>query len=204
MSTEVVQQRQLRIANAPSAVAPMYEVQVGRQTEYARLRHILNRGKHPTYIGSDMTAHAAKNGGLFFFLVDGADAACALVNPSYNGLLVLCVIPSHRKSGLGSAIVRFLKCNWVRALESAVPFFTRLGYVSVGAIKKGRTLRTQVMVRQDLIGLAGRLSRFFEATAQRDHPAQTEGTTPLSTESAARKPRRRTKANTKALPRKDR
>lgn len=51
----------------------------------------------------------------------------------------------------------YLAPNWVRAVENAVPYFERLGFVMVGQLKQGRTLRMQILVRGSLISLAGRL-----------------------------------------------
>jgi len=101
----------------------------------------------------------ASNGGLFFFRVGGDDAAVALVNPRRNTLLVLNVLPQCRHSGLGAWIVRWLEVNWIRALEDTVSWFEKLGYRKVGRPKQGRRLRTQIMVREDLLTLSGRLQQ---------------------------------------------
>jgi hypothetical protein len=53
----------------------------------------------------------------------------------------------------------YIKINWVRAVESAVPFFEKRGYTRVGEWKQGRTLRTGILVRTSLISLAGRLRK---------------------------------------------
>ena len=104
---------------------------------------------------------ATRNGGAFVFSVRGEDIAVALVNPATNCLTVLNVSPSHRTHGLGSAILRYLQCNFARVLESAVPFFERNGYTPRGKMKTGKRLKTQVMVKSTLLTLAGRVSAIY-------------------------------------------
>jgi hypothetical protein len=132
---------------------------LGRPDEYERCKTLLNRGTHPTFIGRDTVRRYADNGGLLFFQIDGLDAAVALIQPRYNCLMALNVLPVHRSKGLGAAITAYLQCNWVRAIEDKVPFFERCGYAAVGKLKQGRSLRTQIMVKQSVRELAGRLKR---------------------------------------------
>jgi hypothetical protein len=74
-------------------------------------------------------------------------------------LLALNVIPSHRGHGLGAAIVRFLIPNFVRAIETKVKWFEKLGYKRIGKMKKGISLNTQVLARAALFDLAGNLQK---------------------------------------------
>jgi len=103
----------------------------------------------------------ARNGGVVVFSYQGQDVAAALVNPRLNVLTVLCVAPAHRNHGLGAAILTYLQANFARVLESAIEYFVRQGYVAIGDIKQGRTLSTQIMVRKDLMNLAGRIASIF-------------------------------------------
>jgi hypothetical protein len=106
-----------------------------------------------------LVANAGRNGGVTIFVHGDKDVAVAVVNPRLNVLLVLNVLPEHRAHGLGSAIVRYLQCNFARVIDSAVPFFRKCGYVAVGESKLGNRYQTQVMVKSSLISLAGRLAR---------------------------------------------
>jgi GNAT superfamily N-acetyltransferase len=108
-----------------------------------------------------MIATYIRNGGVFVFRCNGMDVACAVVNPKTNTLMVLNVLPEHRAHGLGSAILSYMQANFARVLESAVPFFERNGYRSVGALKRGNKLNTQVMIKASLIPLAGRMKDIF-------------------------------------------
>lgn len=92
---------------------------------------------------------------------DDEDIAVAIVNPKYNVLMVLNVLPEHRLHGLGSAMLAYLQCNFARVLESAVPFFERNGYTSIGKLKTGKRLKTQIMVKSSLIPLAGRMKGIY-------------------------------------------
>ena len=127
--------------------------------EYSRVKRLLNVGKHPTFIGRNMVERWAKNGGLLLFCWGDQDVGVMLVNPRKNVLMVMNVLPAHRGHGLGAAMLNYAMPNWVRAVESAVPFFLAHGYTSVGALKRGRALNTRVMVRAKLMTLAGRVAR---------------------------------------------
>ena len=129
--------------------------------DYARVKRILNVGRHPTFIGRNLVSRCAMNGGVFVAVLDSQDLAVAVVNPAINCLLVLNIHPAHRSHGLGAAILRYLQCNFARVLESAVPFFERNGYQSVGSMHQGKTLKTQVMIKSDLISLAGRIAKIY-------------------------------------------
>ena len=141
--------------------ASEFEVIAAKSTEYSRIKTVLNRGKHPTFIGRSLVLTATRNGGSFVFCHDGVDVAVAVVNPKLNCLLVLNVLPEHRSHGLGAAILRYLQCNFARVVESVVPWFERQGYVSRGKIKIGRRLKTQVMVKSSLLLLAGRVAAIY-------------------------------------------
>ena len=131
---------------------------MARSDEYARAKAILNVGRHPTFVGKSMYASSVRNGGGTFFTVNGRDAAVSLVQPRTNCLQVLCVAPGFRKAGLGKAIVAYLSVNFARVIESAVPFFERCGFVSIGKMKQGKRWKTQIMVLGSLRQLAGRVS----------------------------------------------
>lgn len=110
-----------------------------------------------------MVRSCAKNGGVFLFRFGGRDCATAIVNPRLNVLLALSVLPSHQGHGLGSGVLRYLACNFARVETRAVPFFERNGFVSIGEPKKGKTLYTQIMVRDSLRSLAGRVNAIYGA-----------------------------------------
>lgn len=127
-----------------------------RPDEYRRVKRLLDIGKHPTYIGPELYKRAALQGGVVVYSFGGVDVAVSIINPRLGNMTVLCVAPDHRGHGLGSAIVRYLIPNFVRALESSAGWFAKLGYLPV-CTKRGRTLNTTIMVRGELLKLAGRL-----------------------------------------------
>lgn len=137
-------------------------VEVLRSTEYERFKRVLNRGRHPTFVGRSTFTRFAREGGGAAYVIDGEDAAVSLVKPSTNTLMVLNVDPRFRGVGVGSFAIRYLAVNWVRALESATPFFERHGYRAVGEPIEGKKLYTIVMVRHDICDLAGRLRKIRE------------------------------------------
>ncbi|MGH9525657.1 MAG: hypothetical protein ACRD2F_03205 [Terriglobales bacterium] len=142
-----------------------WTVEIGAPGDYRRAKALLNAGRHPAFVGPGMVARAAAHGGLLFAVAgSGArrrDAAVALVNPRNSTLLVLNVHPRRRGGGLGAAFLDYLRPNFARVLLSAVPWFQRRGYTPLGDPKPGRRFSTQVMVRRELIALAGRAASGF-------------------------------------------
>jgi hypothetical protein len=130
---------------------------------YTRVKRILNRGQHPAFIGKRTVGLSANNGGVLVFNHNGKDVAVAILNTRINSLIVLNVIPEHRKHGLGAAIINYCKPTWIRALSSVAPYFEKLGYTPIGKVKQGRKLATQIMVRKGLIDLSGRLAGIIKA-----------------------------------------
>ena len=113
---------------------PDFVAEQGRANEYRRAKAILNHGKHPTFIGRSLYATCARNGGVCFFRVGSTDAAVAMIGMRTNCLLVLCVEPHFRRLGLGAAALAYLQCSFARVVESAVPWFERQGFISIGEI----------------------------------------------------------------------
>lgn len=134
------------------------------RVSYKRMKRVLDLGKHPTFIGFDMSTHHARNGGLIIFTYQNKDVGVAMMNTRVNCLLVLNVIPEHRSHGLGTAIIRYTTPTWVRAIDSAKPYFEKLGFTSVGDQKQGRRFMTQIMVKSTLLSLGGRVTRIFSPT----------------------------------------
>ena len=109
-----------------------------------------------------MIRRSSVNGGMCLAMI-GSDevAAVALVNPRVSQLNVLNVMPAHRGHGIGKAFVAYLACNFARVVEDKVQFFESCGYIKIGAMKKGRTLNTQIMARKNLFALAGRVEKIL-------------------------------------------
>ena len=145
---------------------PSIRVEIGRIDEYFRAKNILNKGKHPSFIGRDTVFRCATNGGLLFFFVDEQDAAVACVNTRRGVLLVLNVLPKYRRAGVGEFALNYIRPNFIRAIESAVPYFELRGYLRIGEYKQGIKFRTAVLVRQGLPELAGRLRQILQPQLQ--------------------------------------
>ncbi|GAG93987.1 unnamed protein product [marine sediment metagenome] len=147
------------ILNQKCKCAKTFEVILARTTEYKDFKKILNRGVHPTFIGKNCFVVNATNGGALFYKFQDKIIAVSLVNPRLGVLLALNVLKEHRSHGLGSAIVDFLMPNFVRVVEDKIYWFEKQGYLSVGKIKQGIKLKTQVMVRKKLLSLVGNLKK---------------------------------------------
>lgn len=152
---------------APSCeCARRFRVEQGKSAEYARFKTLLNRCRHPSYIGPEFYARCARNGGCFFATLDGVDLAVALINPRRGVFNVLSVLPAHRAHGLGSALVHWCRAPLIRSTQQAATFAERFGYSRVAAVQTGRVLEVQMLVDSNVRGLAGRI-----ATVLRDRIA---------------------------------
>lgn len=154
-----------------------FVVDLGRvdRASYRRAKSLLTQGDHPTFVGPEMVARKAHNGGLWFYLFDGRDVAVSIINPRLSVLLVLNVHPTHRGHELGQAIIGLIRPTWIRSVSTATPWFERLGYIRVGEPKRGRSLVTDLLVRGELIPLAGRLRRVFCPEKSEVAPEAPEG-----------------------------
>lgn len=148
-------------------------VELGTPEAYRRAQKLLSAGRHPAFIGPMMISRQASRGGLLFAVAgrgaSARDAAIAVVNARNSTLLVLNVHPRFRRAGVGSWFLDYLRPNFARVVMAAVPWFQGRGYTAVGAPKLGRRLYTQIMVRQELIGLSGRAARCLAAACTCDH-----------------------------------
>ncbi len=135
-----------------------FTVRIGRASDYDRAKQLLNKGRHPAFIGRTSLGRWAEQGGLVFATLEDQDIAVAAINTRNGTLMVLNIHPDHRSHGLGSVFIDYLKPNFARVVESAVPWFERQGYTALGEWKQGRSLRTRVMARNGLFDVAGRVA----------------------------------------------
>lgn len=167
--------------------ASEYRVILPRAEEYRRIKAVLNRAKHPTFIGRDLVRRCGRNGGVTLYQYDGRDVAVTVVNPRRHVLLVLSVDRDHQGHGLGAALLEYIRPLWIRSVESATPYFVARGYTPVGEPKHGHALTTNILARRELFSLAGRLQRIKETGCQCDETESTSGS--VSRDTATRAPR---------------
>lgn len=99
----------------------------------------------------------ANNGGALFYVFEKEIVAVSLINPHYGILLVMNIVPAHRGHGLGGAILSFMMPNFVRAIDYKVAWFEKRGYRKIGEPKQGRRFQTQLLARENLFHLCGKL-----------------------------------------------
>ncbi len=140
---------------------PIPRIILAGENDYKSFKQIFDRGKHPAFIGRETFGSNAINGGALFYELDQKIIAVSLINPHYGILLALNVVPENRRQGIGEFIVRFLMPNFIRALSTRIEWFEKLGYRKIGSPKKGVLLETQIMAREALFHLAGKLNRVW-------------------------------------------
>jgi GNAT superfamily N-acetyltransferase len=136
-----------------------FHVGIGRERDYKAVKTFLNRVKFPAYIGPEMYTRLARNGGALLFFYREAFVGLFLINVRISCGIVLAVSHVHQGHGLAQAIVAYARPNFARPLVDFVPMARKMGYVEVGERKDAAVLSTQLMVRSELFGLAGRLGR---------------------------------------------
>lgn len=115
--------------------------------DYDRAKRVLNRARHPGFVGREYYFRCATSGHAILAVEDGADLGVALVEKGKLG--ALSVVPEARSRGVGAALVVHARPNFVSAIEDRVGFFERLGYKRVGPAAPGKNgkLAVQLMER---------------------------------------------------------
>ena len=132
-------------------------LEVCQTQDYRRVKKILNAARHPTFLGRATISSCALNGGVNVYMLDGEDVAVSVVNPRLNTLLALSVVKNRQGVGIGEWVLRYVQTNFARVIAERVPYFEKRGYVTIGKPTRGKKLITRTMVKESLIGLAGRL-----------------------------------------------
>lgn len=136
-----------------------FQVRLGREADGKEFKRYADKWGYPTFLGPSVLNRSAKNGGMFFFEVDGECVAVFLANAINSTGLALAVDPTHRAHGMFRTVMEYVRPNFVRVIDKFVPLFTRIDYRPLGEPKQGRKFKTQVMVRGELMELAGRVAQ---------------------------------------------
>lgn len=124
--------------------------------DYDRVKRIMSRARHPTFIGRDQVDRQTKNGGVIVWTMGGEDVAVSIVDVRRSCLLALSVI--RQGVGIGSRVMTYVRPNWARVIDTKVEWFAKNGYTPVGRPMKARTLTTQIMMRNGLRSLGERIA----------------------------------------------
>lgn len=138
--------------------------------DYDRAKRVLNRARHPGFVGREFFFRCATTGAAVVAAEGAADLGVALVAKGKLG--ALSVVPEARGRGVASALVAHTAPRFVSAIEDRVSMFERLGYRRVGAAAPGRNGKLAVQ----LMELAGEIQATGEvrAAAPRVPPAASE------------------------------
>ncbi len=122
--------------------------------DYDRAKTVLNKAKHPGFVGRELFFRCATNGAAVVAVLDDADSAVMLVTK--NRIEALSVITKAQGRGVGQALVLHLKPRFVNAIGERIGFFEKLGYKPVGAPKIGQNGKhsTQLMQRDESADVA--------------------------------------------------
>lgn len=125
-------------------------------TDYDRVKRVMTKARHPTFIGREQVTRSAVNGGVLVWTMDGEDVATSIVDTRRSVLLALSV--ARPSEGIGGRVLQYIRPNWARVVAHKVDWFSRHGYECVGRRTKGKTLETQIMVRRGLRSLGARVA----------------------------------------------
>jgi GNAT superfamily N-acetyltransferase len=118
--------------------------------EYDRAKAVLNKAKHPGFVGRELFFRCATSGVCCLAVVDGQDMGVALI--AKGRLQALSIIAAAQGKGVGSALMQRLKPEWVQSIAARVSFFEKLGYKAFGPAKIGQNGKhaTQLMQRGEM------------------------------------------------------
>lgn len=119
--------------------------------DYARAKALLNKARHPGFVGRELYYRCASSGVVCLAKLESVDCGIAMI--AAKRLQVLSVITAAQGKGIGSALMRRLQPEWVTAISERVSFFERLGYKTVGAPKIGQSGKhaTQLLQRDESV-----------------------------------------------------
>lgn len=118
--------------------------------DYDRAKAVLNKAKHPGFVGRELFYRCATTGVCCVAVLDGIDCGVAMI--AKEKLQALSIVASAQGKGVGSALMRRLQPKWVSAIAERISFFERLGYKPFGAPKVGQNGKhaTQLMERGEI------------------------------------------------------
>lgn len=117
--------------------------------DYERAKTVLNKAKHPGFVGRELFYRCATTGVVCIAVVDDVDCGVAMV--AKEKLQALSVVVAAQGRGVGQALISRLKPKWVNAIGERIGFFEKLGYKQVGAPRVGQNGKhsTQLLQRDD-------------------------------------------------------
>jgi GNAT superfamily N-acetyltransferase len=118
--------------------------------DYERAKTILNKAKHPGFVGRELFYRCATTGVVCVATLDGMDLGVAMI--AKEKLQALSIISAGQGKGVGTALMRRLQPKWVSAIAERISFFERCGYKAFGAPKVGQNGKhaTQLMERGEM------------------------------------------------------
>lgn len=114
--------------------------------DYDRAKSVLNKAKHPGFVGRELFFRCATGGTATLAVIDDIDAGIALIVK--DKLQALSVITSMQGRGVGQALMARMQPQWVQAISEKVAWFEKIGYVPFGPAKVGQNGKHAVQLMQ--------------------------------------------------------
>ena len=116
--------------------------------DYNRAKKILDKARHPDFIGPQRFVRAAEKGMIIVASADGHDLG--VLFSEGETLTVLSVARSAQGQGVGQALVQHANLKYVRAIQDRVAWFCKLGYEPQGPPDMShKKFVVQMLVRTD-------------------------------------------------------
>lgn len=167
--------------------------------DYERAKTVLNRAKHPGFVGRELYFRCATTGTCTIAVLDEKDVGVALV--AKDKLQAMSVVVAAQSRGVGGALIARVQPRWVNAIGERVPWFEKRGYKCVGAprVSQNGKHAQQLMERTDAALQAGEISDTTLATSKPKEPEEPEEPTPTFLELLDELPEERAKAQLQIL-----
>lgn len=114
--------------------------------DYDRAKTVLNKAKHPGFVGRELFFRCATTGTVCIAVLDDIDVGVALI--AKEKLQALSVIVSAQGRGVGQALMTRLQPKWVQAIGEKVAWFAKIGYAPYGAAKVGQNGKHAVQLME--------------------------------------------------------
>lgn len=130
--------------------------------DYDRAKSVLNKAKHPGFVGRELFFRCATTGTACIAVLDDVDVGVALI--AKEKLQALSVIVSAQGRGVGQALMAKLRPRWVQAIGEKVAWFSKIGYAPYGAAKVGQNGKHAVQLMERITGADEQQSIEIKAT----------------------------------------
>lgn len=150
--------------------------------DYERAKAVLNKAKHPGFVGRELFFRCATTGTCTIAVLDGVDVGVLLV--ASQKAQALSVVQSAQGSGVGAGLIDRVQPRWASVMQERVEWFRRRGYSEVGPPKVSQKGTTSMQLMERVAEPKARAAS--PTTASPDAAPRAASSAPLATTDSGR------------------